>query len=86
MDSKQLFTFFIFVFCLGTFNAKKSNLSLWEKCHPSLGCNCTSTCWGNGECNPFLNDADHCYDGGECFWEGLGCEISELKLPEMFCQ
>ena len=23
-------------------------------------------CWGNGQCNSFLNNEEHCFDGGDC--------------------
>ena len=30
-------------------------------------CDSNYRCWGNAECNQFLNDSTHCYDGGDCF-------------------
>ena len=82
IDSRQILTFFLVFFCLSSLLAKDSNLLDEGKCYS--WCNCTSECWGNGECNPFLNDKDHCDDGGDCSWEFLGCEISELKMPKWF--
>ena len=29
-------------------------------------CKSNYSCWGNGECNTFLNSSKHCYDGGDC--------------------
>ena len=29
-------------------------------------CNSTSICWGDGTCDTPLNDAEHCFDGGDC--------------------
>ena len=29
-------------------------------------CESNEGCWGNGICDPILNTAKHCYDGGDC--------------------
>ena len=29
-------------------------------------CDSNYRCWGNGECNQFLNNSTYCYDGGDC--------------------
>ena len=45
--------------------AKDFNLLNEVECYSK--CNCTSECWGNGECNPYLNTLERCWDGGDCF-------------------
>ena len=29
-------------------------------------CDSNLLCWGNGQCNSFLNNEQHCFDGGDC--------------------
>ena len=29
-------------------------------------CKSDFACWGNGECNAFLNTTENCFDGGDC--------------------
>ena len=29
-------------------------------------CDSNLICWGNGQCNSFLNNEKHCFDGGDC--------------------
>ena len=29
-------------------------------------CKSNEYCWGNGICDPIMNNRKHCYDGGDC--------------------
>ena len=29
-------------------------------------CKSNEKCWGDGICDPVLNNAKHCFDGGDC--------------------
>ena len=48
-------------------------------------CKSNYACWGNGECNSFLNTPENCFDGGDCsyrlfFIRGSHYFIIQAKL------
>ena len=38
----------------------------WQELCGKGGCDCSSECWGDGKCDPFLDDPEHCYDNDDC--------------------
>ena len=56
-------------------------------------CNSNYACWGNGECNSFLNHAKFCFDGGDCTSKdktmskcnNLECCTERAEFCKTFC-
>ena len=51
----------IFIICLFL------NVGAQVDIHCQEGWDCTSSCWKDGKCNPFLSNEGHGFDGGDCF-------------------
>ena len=63
--------FFCFISTEITITKEIKDLKIpnWQKlCDMDISiCDCTSVCWNDGKCNPYLHNAEHCWDGGDCW-------------------